>query len=92
MLYLTSAAVTLAEINLELMVVFYFLGQGADVMEFWLNIFIYFFAPFGFLGYALEYSLQHSQNEETQKIAQFAPESIMYFNMEGQKQKPFAMI
>ena len=90
--YLTSAAHTLAIINLELMVVFYFLGQGADVMQFCFNTFVYFSAPFGFLGYALDYSLEHSQSEEGQKQAQVVPDSIMYFNMESQKNKPLAMI
>eukprot|EP00345_Euplotes_harpa_P009472 CAMPEP_0168346818 /NCGR_PEP_ID=MMETSP0213-20121227/18551_1 /TAXON_ID=151035 /ORGANISM="Euplotes harpa, Strain FSP1.4" /LENGTH=164 /DNA_ID=CAMNT_0008355649 /DNA_START=16 /DNA_END=510 /DNA_ORIENTATION=+ len=90
--YLTSAAEQLLQINGMIMVVFYLMGQGPDVIGFLFNVLLYFSVPFGLLAYAFDYDIEHESEGSKQQMVAVDEHSLRYFPVESQKAQPVAMI
>ena len=89
--YLTGIAQELITINFTILVAFYLLGQGEDVLSFVFYTFLGYTGPQGLLAYALDYSL-NSSTEPKQPVAQVENAIYNYVPVKNGQQQAYMMI
>ena len=89
--YVTGAAQNVFMLNAGMLVIFYFMGQGADVLGFLLQTLLGFSAPLGFLSWALNNSFNHTA-EPKPSVAHADSVQYKYVAVDSQKLQAYAMI
>ena len=89
--YVTGAAQDVFTLNATMLLVFYFMGQGPDVLGFLLQTLIGFSAPLGFLSWALNYSLEHTSLGKA-SVAQAESVEYKYVTIDSAKLQGYSMV
>ena len=92
-LKVTGYTTEVLTINGMMLAVFYFMGQGPDVIGFLLNTLIGFSIPFGLLSYAITYALNHSSNQEkTAEVGNMSVPEAHYVKVDSAKMQNYSMM